>query len=268
MRGFQPLPGSMTQKRPAMPSHKQYFEEPAPASLFTQYPTSNVLLVTGRRWRLLVIDLDGEEAQAVWPTLGQCPKTWVSCSGGGGQHYWFLVNRDYPRFIKMATLWKGRGKHSRIDLLCDNRLITVPPSYHVETGRQYKFLPYKDPGHIPMPAVVPGWVLALKPLPSDKPVKPIIGKRWAPLELSLVHDKVRLAREWGLRVTGYRPDECGWIACKAIDRRDDHPSCSFHVDSGVYYDHANAVSLGFIDLALALCVFPDRTTAIQELKKL
>ncbi len=168
-------------------------------------------------------------------------------------------------------LWKGAEKHSRIDRLCEKSLVIAPPSIHPTTGRQYRFEARHSPQSIPMPAMVPGWVLDLKPLPPEKPIKPARPTQWErppkiPLDIEGIRDKVEIARRWGLRVVTSTPDPGGWLQCRAIEREDAKPSCSFHEKSGVYHDHSTGVSLSFVDLAVALHAYPDQVTAFKALR--
>jgi hypothetical protein len=264
----------MVEKRPMMP-HKAYWDNPAPLTLFDRYPTSNVMLVAGRRWQLLVIDLDGPEALEHWYTLGQCPRTWISWSGGNGRHVWFVIAPDYPHELKLATLWKGKGEHNRIDRLCDHSLVIVPPSIHVKTGRQYVFLPRNNPEVLAAPAYVPDWVLALKPIHQKPELKATVPHVHTPrlsrsnfLEaneiVERIPNKLVLAQSWGLRVVGR--EIRGWVECRCIDRDDVHPSASFNCEHGIYHDHSNGTSLGFVRLALALGAYKDFESAIEGLK--
>ncbi len=267
-RGYAVLPSSMTEKRPLV-RFANYWDVMPPTDLLIQFPTTNIQLITGRRWRLLVIDLDGPEAQKIWPTLGWCPRTWISHSGGKGKHVWFTISADYPNEMKFARLWQGADKHSAIERLCDHSLVVVPPSIHVVTGRRYVFQAFHSPKHIPKPAMAPGWLLQMKPVPMAVMAKPK-QERIPVSELDvaeLVHDKVALARSWGLKVTGVQPDANRWIACRAIDREDVHPSCSFHVDTGIYYDHSTRLTLSFLGLAIALHAYQDYKTAADDLRK-
>ena len=162
-RGYQPLPSRTDAKRP-MVRFREWWETAAPADLFDRHPTSNVQIMTGRHWRLLVIDLDGPEARERWGALGSTPRTWVTHSGGGGQHLWFRLPADYPQPLPKCFLWQGDGKHQAIERLCDLSLMMAPPSIHPTTGQRYRFLsPGQSPQRLPLPADCPAWVLRLAP---------------------------------------------------------------------------------------------------------
>ena len=101
-RGFNPLPSRMDEKRPLI-SYADLWECHLTAEAFDRFETSNVQVMTGRRWGLLVVDLDGPEAVKHWEAMGTVPKTWVSRSGGGGMHLWFSVG---PGPLPKTFLWK------------------------------------------------------------------------------------------------------------------------------------------------------------------
>jgi hypothetical protein len=278
-RGFNPVPAEMGLKKPLITIADRW-EREVPEALFNKFQTTNCMLMTGRKpWRLLVIDLDGEEAVLRWERMGWTPKTWVSHSGGGGRHVWFLISEDYPERLPLACLWKGEGKHERIDRLCDLSLVTVPPSFHVKTGRRYRFL---DKAHSPMglgiPADVPQWVLGLEPIRPERPVvlpSPVARRyrnevcrssRFVDRRrvLEAIPDKIRVARSWGVQFTGYRSPK-GWWECRAVDREDNHPSAAVHEVEGNYVDRGSGLALSFFDLAVLMGVYHDWREAKDSL---
>lgn len=267
LRGYCVLPGSMEEKKPLV-KFKELWNTPAPASLFDQFPTTNLHVMTGKRWRLLVIDLDGPEAQARWPMMGRCPDTWRSHSGGNGLHVWFSIPSDIKIDLKFGVLWRGQGEHNRIDRICEHGLIIAPPSIHVKSGKRYVFDGNSSPARIPMPAQCPQWVLNLKPLPANKKPREPVPQRESFVDIDRVLDKTGLAISWGLRPASTKPDAEGWISVRAIDREDARPSASFNVRHGFFIDHGTGVRLTFADLAVALNAFPDVRTALVELRKL
>ena len=278
-RGYQPLPSRTDQKRPYLVTFKEFWESPAPANLFDLNPTSNIQVVCGRRWKLLVVDLDGEESQKLWPTLGRCPLTWVAHSGGDGQHWWFSLPENYPTPLPTGFLWKGEDKHSGIERICDHGLIVAPPSIHPKNGNHYKFLARHAPHNLPMPARCPEWLLRMPLLnlrPSPAPLTPRrqpvrqIGTR-VPKHFDLhdvlaaIPDKVALAETWGLRVASRNPSQKGWVACHAIDRQDVKPSAAINAESGMYVDRGSGTRLKFFELAATIGGYTDWQSAVQLL---
>jgi hypothetical protein len=72
LRGWQPLPSRPDAKRP-FTRYSQWWDEPAPEDLFERFPSPSLQLMTGRRWRLLVIDLDGDEARERFRAMAPVP---------------------------------------------------------------------------------------------------------------------------------------------------------------------------------------------------
>jgi len=294
LRGLNPLPSRPDAKRPCC-RYAQYWDAPAPAELFERFPTSNIQIVCGRAWRLLVIDLDGEEAISRWQGMGRSPRTWVSHSGGGGRHLWFRLPADMPKPIGKAIVWESELRkdvtkwnkanpdkllpvpHEAIERLCDQSLVMAPPSIHPVTGQRYRFLSKgQSPMGLGMPADCPDWVLRLRPADAGKPnfktastlVRPVAAQspsRFSRTEvLEAIPDKLALARQWGVRLAG-RPNAKGWAPCHAIDREDVHASAAIHKESGSYVDHGSGVKLSLFDLGAQLGVYSDWKEAIQQL---
>lgn len=278
-RGLNPLPSRPDAKRPLC-RFADWWEEPAPADIFDRFPTTNIQVMTGRRWRLLVIDLDGPEAQAEWAKFGRAPRTWITHSGGGGRHLWFRLPAEYPAPLPKAFLWKGDGEHSAIERLCDKSLVMAPPSIHPKTGERYRFL---DRNHSPLrigvPAECPTWVLRLKPidLAPTVPVVPVRVHPPAPRQprptfsldreriLDSIPDKVGLVRSWGVRVAG-RPSPKGWVPVHAIGRDDTNPSAAVHQESGSYVDLGSGLRLSLFDLGVQMGVYHDWRDAASDLE--
>jgi hypothetical protein len=280
-RGWNPLPSRTDAKRPLV-RFREWWDEPAPASLFTDHPTPNIQLMLGRRWKLLAIDLDGPEAQAWWPKA--CPRTWVTHSGGNGVHLWFRLPASMPTPLPKAVLWRGAGEHSAVERLCDRSLLMVPPSRHPTTGKPYLFRSHAEsPKKLAMPAVCPDWILRMPALDSAcagaftlqcKEPAQLCGfathrhhfiRFRARDVLEVLGDrKIDLASEWGLRLTA-RPQGNGWWPCHAFDRDDVHPSAAIHRDSGFYCDLGSGRRLGFFDLASVIGPYPDWRSALNDL---
>lgn len=282
-RGYQPLPSRPDVKRPFV-RFGEWWESDAPEGLFEQTPTTNIQIMTGRHWRLLVIDLDGEPAIEQWKRLmPYCPRTWVTHSGGGGRHVWFSVAPD-ARPLPKAVLWRPDPSKPRekgepaIERLCDRSLVIAPPSIHPRTGNRYRFLAGCSPKDVPGPAPVPARILGMKPLVAPRPVLSVVEERAVRREsvarpgeqvrtadvLAAIPDKTSLAKSWGLRFASDRPNHSGWCSCHAVGRKDDHPSASFRPDTGRYWEPDRG-SLSFLDLSVLLGVYADWRDARDDL---
>ena len=257
--GYNPLPSSCAEKRPIC-QYRDYWEAPAPNDIFDRYPTTNIQVMTGARWRLLVIDIDGADGPAMgeWWRISrsrQLPGTWITCSGGRGLHIWYRAECNIP--IGSCTLWKGDGKHQAIEVLYNRRLIVAPPSIHPVTARQYCFLKTYDPQTIRRPVWLPTWLrhrleglvvrhCTAMGCPTDYP------------------EAIMLARSWGVRFTGKSRNE--WHECHAIDREDRRPSAVMNGKSGYYIDSGTNTKLDFPSLAVKLGVYRSVHEARQSLR--
>lgn len=285
-KGFNPLPMRSDAKRPQV-RFAEYWDTPAPADLFERHPATSIQVMTGRRWRLLVLDLDGPEACDWLADRGPMPRTWATHSGGDGLHLWFRLPAGFRDPIPKTVLWKGEGTHSAVEVLCDRSLIVAPPSIHPTTGRRYRFRSKgESPARLPMPAPCPAWVFITiaenrrqaerdrraaeearrvtlpTPSPRSSP-SPAIRYRAADV-LEAIPDKVGLAASWGLRVASNRASK-GWRSCHAIGREDRTPSAQVSEESGWYVDFATGESFGFFDLAARLGVYADWRDAVADL---
>ncbi len=278
-RGMQPLPSRPDDKRPML-AYADLWESPAPTDLFDRFQTSNIQIVAGRYWRLLVIDLDGDEARERWAGWGRTPDTWVTHSGGGGWHLWFRLPAGYPAPLRKSFLWRGDGEHRAIERLCDRSLVMAPPSIHPATAERYRFLdPRHSPKRLAMPADCPAWILGLEPLDSSPPAphfamprpklrrpdRPVIGPIDRERVLASIPDKIGLARSWGVQFAG-RPSQSGWVPCHAVDREDRNPSAAIHAESGQYVDLGSGLRLSLFDLGVFRGVYRDWRDAATDLE--
>lgn len=274
-RGYNPLPSRSDDKRPFI-RYADKWEAIISKAEFDHWRATNIQVMTGTFWRLLVIDLDGAAAIAEWERVVRDSRvpTWISYSGGNGRHVWYGLPKDFPRTPKV-TLWKGEGKHNAIECLCDQSLVVAPPSIHPVTGARYQFVSKRQsPLGLPKPAMLPhaarryilGTIAAQRKeiearLPATLPTARFGGSRIAE-RLPVL----QLAKSWGLRITG-NPDKNGWYPCRAIDREDRNPSASFHGTTGHYFDHGPNLSLSLFDLAAALGAYPSGREAFADLAK-
>lgn len=280
-RGFQPLPSRTDAKRP-MICYADLWEKRAAPDLFTRFPTSNIQVMTGRFWRLMVVDADGPAAVERLTKMGpRLPRTWVSWSGGNGRHYWFMIPRDYPREISYAVLWKGDGEHEQLERLCDHKLIMAPPSIHPTTGARYRWAGTgQSPFKLSQPAVAPSWLidhpgietkpdemLPMRPACPSVAVSRLNGERYNWVDvLDAINDKMSLASSWGLRFASPRPNSSGWYSCHAIGRPDKNPSASFSERTGRYWE-SGRLTIDMFSLAVELGVYMSHDDAVIDLAR-
>ena len=281
-RGFNVLPSDPNptdgRKKPLC-RYAHYRETAAPADLFDRFPTSNLQVMTGRFWRLLVIDLDGPESIEWWNGLDQSiPRTWAVRSGGGGLHVWFRLRAGMTRELPKAILWKGDGKHSAAERLCDKSLAMAPPSIHPVTGKRYTWAndgPYVPPTRLAMPGDCPRWLLDLPPIRSEvvpyvSPVRPdsprivtASGRYRASDVRESIPDVLALVASWGVKFgTDTGRD---WVECHALGREDRNPSAAINRRTGSYDDKGTGTSMGLFDLAVALGQYADWRDAVADL---
>lgn len=277
--GYNPLPSDPRPhadgggKKPLC-RYADWWESPAPVDLFDHFPTTNIQIMTGRFWRLAVLDLDGAEAirhvKEDWPKL---PRTWTSYHTGTGQasrHLWFTLP-DGLEEKRRTVLWGGiDGTHSAVELLCDRCLVMAPPSIHPKTGKVYGFEGWLSPVKMRGPAQLPEWVWAMKSVKEPmaervtprKPISSLIAKRaprgtnWVETGhlLGLIPDKLAVAVGWGLRLG--RGGSGGWLYCHSIYREDQHPSAQFHPDTGIYWEPGRK-AIGLLTLGTELGAYHD-----------
>lgn len=237
--------GSDGRKRPIVP-YREYWTAEPPADLVERHPCEALQVLAGRRYRLIVLDLDGpaagERYNAVWAP--RVPPTWISRSGGGGRHVWFRVER-VGKPLPKAILWTDGAKHSAIERLGDRSIVMAPPSRGRD--RQYRWEPGCGPEEIRSPAECPQWILSLPDVVREAPRTTFAGQDG---EMDAVPGKIALAASWGLRLTGRTSGD--WHSCHAIDREDAIASAGIRADSGVYHDFGSGAKLGFLSLAVAL----------------
>lgn len=285
-KGWNPLPSRPDDKRPFV-RWSEYVEREYPAGDSEKFATANIQLVTGRRWGLIAIDLDGPEAIERWSqSYPRCPRTWVVHSGGSGRHLWFTVPSHIAPLPsgRLWGIWEpdsngGKGawrKHVAIELIGDRKLLMAPPSIHPETVRKYRFLAGSSPRDLAWPAPAPGWLLSLpilkapRPAPAPRPardrgpVAPVAGRYDRDDVIAAIIDPVALAESWGLRVAG-GPNVAGWCPCHAIDRDDRNPSASIHSDTGIYWEPGEPRAISLFDLAVRLGIYSDWREAVADL---
>lgn len=283
-RGYNVLPSRRDVKRPALKSYAAWRDGGIPDWVLEKWWGDNAQVCTGVRWRLVVVDLDGPEARAVWRLWcrkhGE-PRTWaVERDAASSRHLWFRPPADWHT-CATRVLWgvrRGAGwaKGSKVELLGDAGLVIAPPSRHVRTGQPYRWA--VGPDDIPEPAEVPGWLAALcrRREPVARPCHPPI--RFSPSLPSRRrhHDKAAvmaaippeakllLARQFGVQLVTETPNAAGWCRCRR-DAEDRNPSAGFNVHTGYLAAPHQGVRSSLFELGVRAGAYPDLCTAIDTL---
>lgn len=235
---------------------------------------------TPTKIKIVVVDLDGKIAIEKWYDL--CREhshsnvgCWIAITGSGGRHIYYSLTPGRDS-CPSGILWGnwdcsangGRGgwkKHLEIRMLADRNLVVSPPSIHIETGNDYKFIPGFSPKENCLPAYAPEWLLEMPRLETPKPKieakdgpaqkVEYYGPRFdREMALILVPDKAALAESWGVVFTQNHPMASGWRGCYVPGRekpRVSHPSGSFCDSSGVLHDFATGETMSFFDIGVA-----------------
>lgn len=279
-RGFNCLPKREDANRPALRRYGKLRDLGIGRTILEKWWVSGVQICTGGIWGVVVIDLDGPEAMETWrewTAFRRMPATWECRSGGGGRHLYYGVppNAGIRTRCGDRPLWKGDGRHNQIDLLADRALVVAPPSIHPRTKQPYEWI--AGPLELERPAPLPGWLHALatkeapRPgyVPPAAPVSPPrasgAGSYDWPSVIRAIPDLAAVAKSWGLRIAGSRPNDAGWVECHAIGREDRDPSASFSPRTGFYWEPGMARPLTFFQLATTLGGYPDFPTAVNAL---
>lgn len=290
-QGWNPIPSRTDAKQPLV-RYAGLWEQQGPSWWWTtrspRYLTHNVQVMTGAFWRLLVVDLDGPEAIAVWAELTSvlgCPSTWASGRNPSRSvHLWFSLSES-EEVCPSRTLWVGPGSHNRIDMLADRKLVTAPPSLHVETGEPYRFLRGRSPRSILFPAEAPEWLLRMpdceaanRPLRESRPEQapayirtpgpaPTRGAQWDRTEVQqfLAGRWDEVAQWLGWKVTGYIPNR-GWLACRVPWREDRKVSGSINRDDGRFAE-CGGKPISFYDAAVRTGQFRTWREAVNAIGK-
>lgn len=262
-RGYNPLPSSCEAKKPLC-TYAEYWEHQTPSDLFDRFPTTNIQIMTGARWRLLVVDIDDAQGDILsrWHRMSRCdslPSTWITCSGGNGLHIWYSTPTNLSLPISKCVIHQGTGKHQAIEILFNRKLLMVPPSIHPVTKRPYRFLTGHGPEEIDWPTPLPNWL-------RHKLEHEVI-RHCASLGTprAIYEGVVQLARSWGVRFTGKHRND--WWECHAIDREDVKPSAAMHQKAGVYVDSGNGTKMGLAALAIRLGIYRTYQEALDALAR-
>ena len=84
--------------------------------LFGKWPDSNIGVVTGRRSRIVVVDIANKNGgefrlRELERMLGDLPTT-VIVETGGGRHFYFLLSDAWLTGNRKTVPWEGRTSNS------------------------------------------------------------------------------------------------------------------------------------------------------------
>jgi replicative DNA helicase len=137
---------------------------------WNKYPDANIGIATGINSGFMVLDVDpkhgGDKSLAeLISKHGELPKTPMSKTGGGGQHYLFAYPHGFD--IRNSSGKVGPG----LDIRAEGGYIVAPPSLH-ESGNHYEWDKSTPPSQTQL-ANCPKWLFDLiVAKPEVQPVMP------------------------------------------------------------------------------------------------
>ena len=99
---------------------------------WTDHPTANVGLATGKVSRLVVLDVDGPEGETALTEFGPIAATLIARTGKG-RHLYFT----YPNG---AAIGRRIGFRPKLDICGDGGYVVAPPSIHPVTKKPYHWV--------------------------------------------------------------------------------------------------------------------------------
>lgn len=277
--GFNPLPSRSDAKRP-FTRYAEFWEKAYPAEEFARFAPTNIQVMCGVHWNLVVLDVDGPHAMD-WlkRTRKYLPPTWTVSNNENGYHLWYRLPSDWSGPLDSCVIYDGEGKHSEVARKADRSLIVAPPSHHVERKARYQWHGERwNPTNGRPPAIAPDWLLSFKPAKVERPVEWIArphneAKRytgnhrhtWEDVS-NAIHDKLGLAQYYGLRVPSRIPGNSEWIPVYRDDL-DRTPSASFNIRTGytILRGGGGEQRLTFFQLLVYLGAFYSVADAINSL---
>jgi hypothetical protein len=135
-RGWAVLPVRRRTKRPLLNAwpDRATTDEKMIRDWFQRYRSAGLGVLAGLKSGIAVLDVERENLDALqqWAADREIPETLRIISGGGGVHYYFTIDRPFPK-----RKVEGIG-----DLQGERSYVVAPPSTHT-TGNRYEF----DFGH-------------------------------------------------------------------------------------------------------------------------
>jgi hypothetical protein len=132
-------------------------------------PHANVGIVLGPVSGLVGIDVDGEDGEELLREIsrGNLPTT-LSFTTGRGLRLLYAL----PAGVKAASHSYRHGG-GEVKVLAEGTVTVAPPSRH-HSGKKYRWLPRRGPGHVG-PAPAPGWVVE-PPRPRVQAIPVSVGE--------------------------------------------------------------------------------------------
>lgn len=113
---------------------------------WTQSPTSNIALITGRISGVVGVDVDTYKGGKPEPIFERSPTQLISRTPRGGFHLVYA----YPKHLTELSNEVGSdGHHKGVDIRGDGGYICIPPSYVAEYKGDYKWVRTGEPGEFP-----------------------------------------------------------------------------------------------------------------------
>jgi hypothetical protein len=292
-RGYNPLPSCPVRGYPPFSYSAARDKGLSPesfAGLALRYNSTNIQICTGIRWKLFIIDVDGEVASMAWEDWTRfrpVPMTWTVRTPSGGRHYWFTADsvsdssRRFVWFLPDPSSRSGRVKHEGIEFLGDRWLARCPPSVRLaDDGECLRYEWEIGPDDLPHPRPLPDWIGSLpsaedsvpkseNPRPNLRRLTPKSGRKHRHHKFKVVRDasfdRLSLALGWGLEVLS-RPGPSGWMTVRALGREDRHPSARFHSVTGRYRDWAEMDrSIDFFEFAARFGPYASPSEACNDI---
>jgi hypothetical protein len=277
--GYNPLPSRSDAKRPFV-RYAEYWEKAYPAEEFDRFEPTNIQVMCGVHWNLVVLDVDGPAAMD-WlkRTRKYMPPTWTVSNNDNGFHSWYRLPADWSGPLDSCVIYDGEGKHSEVARKADRSLIVAPPSHHVERKSRYQWHGERwNPANGRPPAVAPDWLLRFTPAKVERPVPVIASPHFNPIRYTgpgryaweevanAIPDKLSLAQYYGLRVPSRIPTNSDWIPVYRDDT-DRTPSATFNRVTGftILRGGGGEQRLTFFQLLVYLGAFCSVRDAINSL---
>ena len=215
--GLAPIPTwPDKRKNPRLNSIAEYRERLPTTSEWarwaTAYPNSNIALITGF-WGLCALDFDTIADYNVW-WMAVNPAyrdTWIVETGRGRHVYFLDPDAGHDRMFVNG--------HHEVLLRAKGAYTIAPPSIH-HTGKEYRTITNKKPGHVPVEKILAGWSEKSTEKSVSSPPKLLA----TPETLPNILDYIQPYRP--------KPNSRGAYQCYCPFHDDDHPSAWVNPQQG------------------------------------
>ncbi len=199
----------------------RFFNEMPELGEVENWTGNEYALVCGKVSNIVALDIDTDEPEGLraYQLAGETP---VRKRGSKGFTAFYRYNGE------QSTNWKRKGdKSPLVELLCNKRLTTIPPSPHRVTGEIYEWMDGKGLGDIELPELSADFVTlmnALYPKPQRHvPVVPYTPNALDEYSLSDIEDMLDhitsdCTRDEWINIGMSLRDEFGDAACSLFHR--------------------------------------------------